>query len=82
LYTVFALHQKFRRCVKRRLTAGRRCGSGSALQPRGERPDHVAPDRWLMEDRCGAEPACDEGGMTQPAGVILVSWRPRADFGV
>src|SRR5437773_7228414 len=44
-------------------TTDRRCGVNPALQPRGERPDQVARDRRLAEDRRGAKPAHGGGGM-------------------
>src|SRR2546426_295144 len=58
-----------------RLPAERRRRAHPALQPCGERPDQVAQDRRLAENRGGAEPAHVGSGLTRLNEYSVHGWR-------
>ena len=67
------LHGEFRRRVKtQKLAAERGRGTGSAFQPRSQRPDQVAQDRRLAEDRRRDKPAHWGSGMTSIGAALTV----------
>src|SRR5437899_11310152 len=67
------LHGEFRRRVKtQKLAAERGRGTGSAFQPRSQRPDQVAQDRRLAEDRRRDKPAHWGSVMTSIGAALTV----------
>jgi len=55
-----------------KLAAERGRGTGSAFQPRSQRPDQVAQDRRLAEDRRRDKPAHWGSGMTSIGAALTV----------
>src|SRR5437870_3589924 len=67
------LHGEFRRRVKtQKLASERGRGTGSAFQPRSQRPDQVAQDRRRAEDRRRDKPAHWASGMTSIRAALTV----------
>jgi len=62
------LNEEFRPRVKTQGSLPTEDGAGSALQPRGARPDQVAEDRRLAEDRHRAQPEHVGSGMITAPG--------------